>query len=214
VTLEAEFGVVGEIRTELEEEGTEVPILAVEVVLVDQRRGAHQPRIRTTSVRVAPFLGAEDGGFLLGFAHEDHALGGGKPGSLLSGDLIFVLPLLKSDAGERMSFDEAFDGSHKVSGKGTHESRGSDRLAAMLTKESHHAAGILQAGDIGIEVHAVDALYLQSDVILQDRSEAVCYAHGGSFAVHGPLNRFGGPCHEVVITTSYYGWQTEPLLFP
>ncbi len=34
-----------------------------------------------------------------------------------------------------MSFDEAFDGGHKVSGDGTHESRGSDGLATMPTKE-------------------------------------------------------------------------------
>src|SRR5215471_17599709 len=81
--------------------------------------------------------------------------------------------------------------SDEVSGEGTHESGGSDGLAAMLTKEVHHPAGIRQAGDIGIQVHAVDALHLQSDVIFQKGSEALWYAHDGSFAdrgPHGPTN--------------------------
>jgi len=94
-------------------------------------------------------------------------------GSVLRGDFIFVLPLLKSDERDGAGFDEAFDGSDEISGQGTHESGGSDGLAAMLTKEVHHPAGILQAGDIGIQVHAVEALDFQSDVIFQNGGEAL-----------------------------------------
>ena len=84
-----------------------------------------------------------------------------------------------------MSFDKAFDGSHEDSGHGTPESRGSNGLAAMRAKEADHAAALLQAGGIGIQVQAVDALDFEGDVMLQDRSEAMCYAHGGPLLTAG-----------------------------
>jgi hypothetical protein len=85
-----------------------------------------------------------------------------------------------------MGLDEAFAGRDEVSGDGTHESGGSDGLASMLTKESHHTAGILQGGDIGIHVHTVDVLYFQGDVTFQDGGDALWYVHGGFFADRGP----------------------------
>src|SRR5215472_14483699 len=77
-----------------------------------------------------------------------------------------VLTFLKSEERDRMGFDKAFDGSDEVSGHGTPESRGSNGLAAMRAKEADHAAALLQAENIGIQVHAVDALDFEGDVML------------------------------------------------
>jgi len=141
--------------------------------LVDEGGGAYQPRVGAAGIGVAPFLGAEDGGFLLRLAHQDDAFGGGELGPVGGGNLFLVLLLLKSEEGERARLDEALDRGHELSRHGTHEGGGSDRLASMLTKELHHPAGILQVGDVGIEVHAIDALHFQGDVVFQDRGDAL-----------------------------------------
>jgi hypothetical protein len=65
LAVETEWGVIGEIRTELEKEGTKVAVLAAKVVGVDPGGGTHDPGIGATGIRMAPLLGAEDGGFFL-----------------------------------------------------------------------------------------------------------------------------------------------------
>src|SRR5215813_4338733 len=73
--VEAELGIVWEIGTELQEEGSEIAVQAVDIELVDHGGGSHQPGIRGAGVFIAAAFGAEHRGLLLGLADEDHALG-------------------------------------------------------------------------------------------------------------------------------------------
>ncbi|MPZ15904.1 MAG: hypothetical protein GEU73_16030 [Chloroflexi bacterium] len=52
-------GGVGEVRTELQEERTEVPVDAGEIILVHQGGGPHDPGIGPTGLLVATFCGCE-----------------------------------------------------------------------------------------------------------------------------------------------------------
>src|SRR6478672_7753006 len=77
VAVEAQHGVVGKVGAELQEERPEIGVHAVEVEVVDQPGGLHDPRIGI-AVGVAAFLGAEQGGFLLCPPDEHDTLGGGE----------------------------------------------------------------------------------------------------------------------------------------
>ena len=73
------------------------PILvpAVEIVMIDQGAGLHDPSITGVVFRVVPFLGEIDGAFLLGLADENDSFAMGKflpePGS----HIVLALPLSK-----------------------------------------------------------------------------------------------------------------------
>jgi hypothetical protein len=92
VAVEAQLGVVREVRTELEEERAEIGVEAIKVKVVDQTGGLHDPRIGVT-VGVAAFLGAEQGRLFLRPPDEQHPLAGGEAGQVLVHDIVLTLPL-------------------------------------------------------------------------------------------------------------------------
>ncbi len=95
VAVQADLGVVGEVRTELDEERPEVLVDGIHVEVVHDRRAANQPRIRGPGDRVAALLGAKHRGLLLSPAHEQHPVGPGEGREVLMRDV--VLPLTRAE---------------------------------------------------------------------------------------------------------------------
>jgi hypothetical protein len=82
VAVDAQLGVVGEVRAELDEERAEVVVEAVEVEMIDQRRRFHQPRVRGTGALVVTAFGAHHAGLLLRPTHVQHRLAAVVPGQI------------------------------------------------------------------------------------------------------------------------------------
>jgi hypothetical protein len=79
VPVEAPFGVVREVRADLEKERPEVVVGAVEIKMVDQRRGLHDPGIDRAGFGIAPLLGAKHGRLLLRLTDHQHPLAPLRP---------------------------------------------------------------------------------------------------------------------------------------
>ena len=56
MNVKAELGIVRKVRTELDEEGTKVAVLGVEVIVIDHGGGSHQPGIASATLLVRYFL--------------------------------------------------------------------------------------------------------------------------------------------------------------
>jgi hypothetical protein len=108
VPIQTELGGVGEIGTELDEQGAEVAIQDVDVVVIGHGRRADDPRIGLPG-RVVSFLGAEHAGLLLGLADEEHALLACERGEVRLRDVVLPLPLLEGHQIEALRRDEALD---------------------------------------------------------------------------------------------------------
>src|SRR3712207_181825 len=158
VPIEAQLGVVRKVGAELEEERAELAINAVEVILIDQGGGAHQPRVGLAGGGMAPALGAEDRRFLLGLADEQHALLAREGGAVSSGEIILALPLGEGDERDALLLGKALNGGHERPADRLHQGCGGDRLAPVLPEEADHAQLPLQLGHVDIEVQPVDAL--------------------------------------------------------
>ena len=68
--------------------------------------------------------------------------------------------------------DERLDGLNEMPRDRLHEGRRRPRVAAVLAEEVHHAAYMLELRHIHVEVHPVDALDFQRDVLAQDLGDA------------------------------------------
>ena len=96
VAVDAQLGVVREVGAELQEERAEIGVDAIEVEVVDQPGGLHDPRVGIT-VGVAAFLGAEQGRLLLRPPDEHHPLLGGEALEVLVHHVVLALPLGEVD---------------------------------------------------------------------------------------------------------------------
>ena len=103
MSVETELSVVGEIGTELEEEGPEVLIDAVEVVMIHQGGRLHDPGISAFCLRVVTFLGAINRTFLLRFADEPHRFGLVELLALLFGKVVLACPFWNTIRGILLS---------------------------------------------------------------------------------------------------------------
>jgi hypothetical protein len=168
VPIETELGGVREVRAELQEEGAEVSIDAIEVVVVHHRRGPHQPGIRLAGLGIPTPLGREDRGLLLCLADEEDALVPGEPGQVLGHHLVLPLAFLEGDQRERVLDHEGLDGRHEGLAHRSHEGRRRKQVAAMRPEEPRHAALGLQPWYVYVEVHPVDALHFQRYVLAQN----------------------------------------------
>src|SRR5512135_1468222 len=168
VPVDAGLGVVREVGADLEEERAEVLIEAIEVEVVDHGRAAHNPGVLLPRVGVAAFLGAEDRRLLLSLAQEDDALGPVEVGVVLLGDVVLALPLGERDQGDLFLVDETLDRGDEGLADRVHESRGGEGLTAVEPEEGSDASFGLEPGLIDVEVHAVDALDLEGQVLAED----------------------------------------------
>ncbi len=166
VAIEAQLGVVGKIRTELQEERAEVRVHAGEVELVDQPGGLHDPRVGVP-VGVATALGAKQYRLLLRPPDE------GTPS----------VPVKAARRSRAMSSFLALDEVHPrhalVPSEATHRRAervgdlgqrggGSNRQVQLLVHAAHNPGRVLQPWDIDVEVHPVDALDLEAHMLSND----------------------------------------------
>ncbi len=174
--VQAQLRGVGEVRAELDEEGAEVAVHQVEVVLVDHGRGTHDPRVGPT-LTVPSLLGAEDRHLLLGLAHEEYAFVLLEPGQEPPGHVVLALTPPECDERHVLFVDEGLDGTHERSADWRHESRRWHGLAAMTSEKADHAELSLQPRNVGIKVEPIDALDLQAHVPVQDFLDTACCWH-------------------------------------
>src|SRR5206468_570098 len=135
VAVDAQLGVVGEVRAELQEEGAKVLIEAVEVEVVDHGRGLDDPGVLLTGARVGALLGAENGGLLLGLADEEDAFVAWELEPILQGHVLLALSFGESEQGNLLLVDEVLDGGDEVLADGVHEDGGSKGVAAVKAEE-------------------------------------------------------------------------------
>jgi len=215
VAVEVQLGVVREVGAELQEEWSEVPVHAVEVVMVDHGRGADDPGVGLARFGMATLLRPEDGSLLLGLAHEDDPLLALEVGQVLGRDVVLALALLEEDDRDLMLLGEAVDGRDKALGNGIHQRRGGEGMATVETKEEHDTPVRLEPGDVDVEVHSVDTLDFQGDVILQDFGHSPCYNHRCLWlqaALTGQLTAERSNMGQVSL--SYLGLQPEVSCCP
>ena len=178
VAVEAQLGVVREIGAELEEERPEIVVEAIEVELVDQPGGLHDPRVGVT-VGVAAFLGAEQARLLLRPTDEQHPLGAGEPGQVLVHDVVLALPLGEIHPRHTMVAGEPVHRFvERLGDPGQRRGRG-DRQLELPVHVADQATSELQLRHIDVAVHAVDAVDLEDHVLGQDIADSSRYGHDG-----------------------------------
>ena len=95
MSVEAELGVIGKIRAELQKERAEVTVHAIHIEVVDHRCRRHQPRIRRAGFLTPAALGPEHRRLLLRLANEQHSFGLVEPAQMLGGNIILALAFAK-----------------------------------------------------------------------------------------------------------------------
>jgi hypothetical protein len=149
-----------------EEEGSEARIDAVEVVVVDHRRGGDQPRVARSRARIAPALGAHHPSLLLGLADEQDPLATRELPQIRLGHRLLALPLLEGDHLDPVLLGEPLDRGHECPRHRRHQRGGCEEVFAMLAEEVRNTSFRLQNRDVDVEVHPVDALQLERYVAL------------------------------------------------
>jgi hypothetical protein len=158
VTVQAELGIEGKVAAELEKEWPKIPIERVDVLVVDRRAAAHDPRIRPTCVRAPTPLSAENRGVLLGFSDKDDPLLAGKAAQMVGHHFVLALPLAEPHQRNSMLVYKSFQLRHKAARHRAHQGCRRQRLAAMLPEEPDNPLFVLEIGHIDVEVHPVDSL--------------------------------------------------------
>ena len=188
--VDAQLGVVGEVRTELQEERAEIIVDGVEVVLVDHRRRGCQPRIGGAGGGVVAAFSAQHARLLLRPADVENALAPGPRAQVLPRTLVLALATAERHDVDPVVLGVALDGFDEALGHGRHQRRRRYRPAVHLPEEVGHAGPGLKQGHVDVEVHPVDALERQRRVPRQDLGDGSCYLHGsdsGRWAPHRPV---------------------------
>ena len=144
---------------------TKVLVEAVEVVVVDHRRAPHDPGVGGARLGVAALLGAGHGGALLGLADEQHPLLEGGSSPVGQRQVVLALPLAERAQVDPLPLGEALDGLHEAAGHGSDGGRRDDREAQVVAYEPRDSAGVLEPGDVPVEVHPIDRLDFVGDVL-------------------------------------------------
>ena len=167
MAVEAQFCGVGEVGTELDEEGAEVGVETVEVVVVHYAARLHDPGVGVASC-VAAFLGREHGGLLLRTADEHHALspaGRLEQGELFVHHVVLALTLHEIDPRDQVRGGERMDlFVEPVRDRSQRNPRG-NRQPEMMPDVADHSADVLEPWLVDVAVHPVDALQLETDVL-------------------------------------------------
>src|SRR5580693_9281611 len=175
--VDTQLGRVGEVAAEFEKERAEVAVHAVEIELVDHRCRADQPGIGRAGCFVAPPFGAKHGHLLLRLANEHHALFLGELLPVLGGHIVFALALAKLNHGNLLSFGKLFQGCHEHLADRIHQCAGGKLKAPVKAKERGYSLLPLELWDVHVQVHPVDSLHLQGDVLVEHFGNAAWYAH-------------------------------------
>jgi hypothetical protein len=193
MAVEAQLGVIGEVGAKLEKERPEIIVDGINVVVVDHRRRLDDPRIRPAAVRAVPLLGAEDRSLLLRLADKNDPFFEREVAQALHHHIVFALAFAKQHDGKAMPRDKAVELHHKPPAHRAHQGRGGQRLPAMVAEKAHRPIRALQPWHVDVEVHAVDPLDRQPDMIGEKLGHPLCYHHHGSGRTVLPYQRASGP---------------------
>ena len=155
--------------------------------MIHHRCGLDDPRVGPTGPRAVPFLGAEHRGFLLSLADEDDALLVREAAQPLGHHVILALAFAEEDEWNRVPCDETIQRRDKPPAHWVHQRGRGQRLPAMRTEEAHRPKRALQSRHIEVEIHSVDPLDRQPDVIAKDLGHTLCYHYHGSGRAVLPL---------------------------
>ena len=175
MAVEADPSGVGEVGGELDEQGAEVLVHQVEVVVVAHHCAAGEPGIGLTGVDADLLDDAEGGEPFLRRADVEHALGGTEGLEALAGDVVLALPLVKGDDLNPLAFGEVMDRPDEGMGHRRHQ-RGRCHLGPpMALEEGRHPTAGLQHGLVQVQVQPVDPFDVQDDLPLQHLTHRLSY---------------------------------------
>jgi len=141
--------------------------------VVDHRRAVDHPRKAHPRACTAASLGTHDPGLLLRSPDVQHAFVALEVPQILLRDVVLALVLAKAHQVNPAVGHEMLDGPHEGRGLRCHCRRRGETLAEVAAQVPHHAAHALQLRHVDVEVHPVDALALEHDVLAQDFANAV-----------------------------------------
>ena len=121
VVVEAQFGVVREVRAALEEQRAEVLVEQVESVGVGPGGRGGQADRALPGEGIDRGLGAQHARLLPHLADEQHALVAGMPGEVLPGAVVHALAVSEAQEVEALAPAEALDDGDEVAGHGGHQ---------------------------------------------------------------------------------------------
>jgi len=154
--------------------------------VVDHGRALDDPGVPLTGRRVGPLLRPEDPSLLLGLADEDHPFGGGEAGQVRRHHVVLPLFGREGDEGDLLPGREGLQGPDEGLADRVHQGRGGKRVPAVVAEERDHAPLVLELGDVHVEVHAINALDFQRDVLPENLGDGSWYAHARLRSCGGP----------------------------
>src|SRR5205823_7284506 len=116
-------------------------------------------------------------------------------------------PFFEGEQRHALRAREALQRGHERRGGGRHQRRGGERGAPVDTEEVGHPRRGLQLRDIHVQIHPVDALDIQRDLLLQNCGNRLCYAHSCLWLL-------GAPPSQPTATRSIRSRCTALPLFP
>ena len=180
VAVQAQLGIERKVAAELEEERPEIAVERVDVIVIDHRGRTHDPGVRTPGRRALALLGAEHRRLLLRLADKDHAFLALEFAQMLCHHVVFALAFAKLDQRDLMLRRVAFQLGNEVPAHRAHHRGGWHRQSTMLAEKPHYSLFMLQLGHVDVEVHPVDPLDRQFNVMAEDIGHALCYHRKGS----------------------------------
>src|SRR6201988_2481114 len=173
--VEAELGIERKVAAELEKERSKISIDGIDVIVVDHRAAAHDPRIRLSRFRVAAPFGPEHRGVLLGLADEHDPFLGRKAPQMLGHHLVLALSLAKLRHRNLALGYKVFQLRHEPSRHRAHQRGRRQRLAAMFPGKPDDPLFVLQPRHKDVEVHQVDPLNHEPYMMADDLGHTLCY---------------------------------------
>jgi hypothetical protein len=155
----------GDVRRKLDEARSPVGVEDVEVVVVDRDVGAIEIETGCRPVAAPALTRAKGSIVFLSYADEDHSLGSPEPSKAFLGDVVLTFATFEGDDRNTVAFRESADGVHEAFCHLSQQSRRWHGVSAMHVEEIGELVGALKAGDVTLEVDAVDAFDLQCNVL-------------------------------------------------
>ncbi|WP_332460495.1 hypothetical protein [Thiocapsa bogorovii] len=167
MTVEANPRGVGKVGTEFDEQGTEVRVDQIKVVMVAHHRPAGEPRVRLTGVGADLLDHAKTGKPLLGLADVQDTLRLSEVAEPLAGHVVFALYLGEGHDLHALALRKPIDRLDEGAADRGHQHRGGDLGTAMDLEEVGDPAAGLQPRLIQVEIQPIDSFELQRDPIVQ-----------------------------------------------
>src|SRR5215475_4322234 len=144
VAIETQFGIIGKVAAEFEEEGPEVAIHTVDVEVVDHRRGARQPRIGGPGLAVASPFRAEDPALLLGLADEQNSFFALELLQVFDGNVVLPLAFTELHHWNRLLPGKTIQSRHNFLADRVHQRTRGKKMSTMEPEEGGDATFALK----------------------------------------------------------------------